>query len=207
MINREDMLELTRRMNVSRNSLDRIAGAYMDEEGYIDGTFNIHFKNLKGSDLEEKLGIAKAIPFSRTNVQLREYAIRPGSNGPGSIWQLLEGIKSCGLKNDAMMETLYELIGERYPAGAAYAILVYHGCYDVPVKAQDKEYLEGSEETYEYLICAICPLYGNYQCDTPRWGFLYPAFKDHQEDWSRINVYEADPDTPHTALLQLLDLR
>ena len=46
MINRDDMLELTRRMTVKRNCFDRIAGAYMDEEGFIDGTFNQHFLNL-----------------------------------------------------------------------------------------------------------------------------------------------------------------
>ena len=35
-INREDMLELTRRMTLKRNCFDRIAGAYMDEEGFVD---------------------------------------------------------------------------------------------------------------------------------------------------------------------------
>ena len=38
MINRDDMLELTRRMTPSRNCFARIAGAYMDEEGFEDGT-------------------------------------------------------------------------------------------------------------------------------------------------------------------------
>lgn len=37
-INREDMLELTRRMTLKRNCFDRIAGAYMDEEGFVAGT-------------------------------------------------------------------------------------------------------------------------------------------------------------------------
>ena len=32
-INREDMLELTRRMTTARSSVHRIAGAYFDEEG------------------------------------------------------------------------------------------------------------------------------------------------------------------------------
>ena len=41
-IDREDMLELTRRMTVSRNCFSRIAGAYMDEEG------NGSWKNKKG---------------------------------------------------------------------------------------------------------------------------------------------------------------
>ena len=52
-IDREDMLELTRRMTVSRNCFSRIAGAYMDEEGFIDGTFNTHFLKLSGSEKEQ----------------------------------------------------------------------------------------------------------------------------------------------------------
>ena len=46
-INREDMLELTRRMTLKRNCFDRIAGAYLDEEGFVDGTFNKHFKSCR----------------------------------------------------------------------------------------------------------------------------------------------------------------
>lgn len=49
-INREDMLELTRRMTVKRNCFSRIAGAYMDEEGDVDGTFNRHFLKLSPSE-------------------------------------------------------------------------------------------------------------------------------------------------------------
>ena len=70
-INREDMLELTRRMTVKRNCFSRIAGAYIDAEGYIDGTFNTNFLNLTVHEKETNLAIAKAIPFSETNVNLR----------------------------------------------------------------------------------------------------------------------------------------
>ena len=38
LINRSDMLELTRRMTDTRTHLVRVAGAYMDEEGCVDGT-------------------------------------------------------------------------------------------------------------------------------------------------------------------------
>ena len=65
-IDREDMLELTRRMTVSRNCFSRIAGAYMDEEGFIDGTFNTHFLKLSGSEKEKNLNIAKTVPYSNT---------------------------------------------------------------------------------------------------------------------------------------------
>lgn len=97
-INREDMLELTRRMTLKRNCFDRIAGAYMDEEGFVDGTFNKHFLKLSTKDQQTNLDIAKTIPFSETNVQLREYVFGEADRKPGSVWQLLMALKECGLK-------------------------------------------------------------------------------------------------------------
>ena len=95
-INREDMLELTRRMTVKRNCFDRIAGAYLDEEGYVDATFNRHFLKLKLNEQAENLAIAKEIPFADTNKNLREYTFTENDQKPGSVWQLLMALKSCG---------------------------------------------------------------------------------------------------------------
>ncbi len=89
-IDREDMLELTRRMTVSRSCFSRIAGAYMDEEGFIDGTFNTHFLKLSGSEKEKNLNIAKTVPYSNTNVNLKNYRLDLGARRPGSVIQLLE---------------------------------------------------------------------------------------------------------------------
>ena len=74
MINREDMIELTRRMTIKRTSMTRIAGAYMDADGFIDGTFNTSFLKLSPRDKEKNLAIAKAIPFAETNKELKKYA-------------------------------------------------------------------------------------------------------------------------------------
>ncbi len=81
MLNREDMLELTRRMTPSVTSMTVIAGCYMDEDGEIDGTFNTNFLNLSPWERKRNLSIAKAIPFSRTNEQLREYAFPADRRG------------------------------------------------------------------------------------------------------------------------------
>ena len=159
MINREDMLELSRRMTPARASVARIAGAYFDEEGYVDGTFNTHF--LKLSAAERK---------------------------PGSIWQLLDGILESELKNDAFLDILYEVIGEKYQPGYSYACFLYFGQYDVPVKGSDKEWLEGSEEVYTYLLCTLSPLEGEYEPGKPTAGFLYPAFKERSGNCEYMNV-------------------
>ena len=79
MINREDMLELTRRMTPARSHIDRIAGAYYDAEGYIDGTFNTHFLKLSTTEKTKNLELAKAVLQAETNKQLKDYR-KPGEN-------------------------------------------------------------------------------------------------------------------------------
>lgn len=200
MIDREDMLELTRRMTLKRNCFARLAGAYMDEEGYVDGTFNTSFLKLSEKERSEKLAIAKAIPFSETNVNLKEYRFRKEQERAGSVWQLLMGLKECGLKNDALPDLLYELVGERYHSSRPYAVYLFYGAYDVPLKANDKERLWESEEVYQFIICAVCPLTGEYEPGEPECGFLFPAFTDRSSDIHGIAVFQADVQHPHTEL-------
>lgn len=204
MIKREDMLELTRRMTPKRTSIDRIAGGYMDRDGFLDGSFNTNFLNLSLKDKERNLALAKTIPFSRTNEQLKEYAFSGEDEKPGSVWQLLMAMRECRLKNDALNETFYEVIGERYRAAGDYAVFVFHGVYDVPLKASDKESLWESEEVYDYLICTISPLQGEYEPGAPECGFLFPSFSDRSTDLHRVAFFNADPRRPHDEILKML---
>ena len=204
MINREDMMELTRRMTLSRTSMTRIAGCYMDADGFIDGTFNRHFQNLKSSEREENLKIAKAIPFSETNRNLKRYQFSQEAMKAGSMWQLLMGMRKCGLKNDALMDTFYDLMAENYRADHDYAVYVFHDRYDIPRKGTDHERQRESEEMFEYLICAVCPVTGDYEPGKPECGFLFPAFCDRSGDENFVDVFFDDPARPHTELLRLL---
>lgn len=190
-IDREDMLELTRRMTVSRSCFGRIAGAYMDEEGFADGTFNTHFLKLSSAEQAEKLELAKAILFSDTNVKLKNYRIADADKKPGSIWQLLLALRECEFKNDALLDSLYEYIGERYSAGHSYGIYMFYGNYDVPVKGSDKESQWESEEVYRFFVCSICPVDNDYKAGPPESGFLFPAFTNRSTDIDGINLFSA----------------
>ena len=191
-IDREDMLELTRRMTPSRTHFTRIAGAYMDEEGYVDGTFNTSFRGLSAAEKEYTLAIAKEVVFAETNVALKKYRI-PGMK-PGSFWQMFYALCQCDLKNDALLLDFYELIGEKYPKGKPYAIYLYHGVYDIPVKAADHERLDDSVEVYSYLILAISPQTGPSRAGLPDCGFLYPAFTNRISDPAHIDIYSGGRD-------------
>ena len=205
-INREEILELTRRMTLSRTSMTRIAGSYMDSEGFIDGTFNTNFLKLKPKEKEKNLAIAKIIPFSPTNKNLKRYILPENACRPGGIRQLLLGMKSSALKNDALLEAFYEYVAEKYHRDHEYAIYLFHNTYDIPLKASDKENLWESEEMYEYLICAICPVSGDYEPREPECGFLFPAFMDESAALNYIDIYQADMNHPHIELLEMLGI-
>lgn len=201
-INREDMLELTRRMTRTRNCFSRIAGAYLDKEGFVDGTFNKHFQKLSAKDQQSNLEIAKAVPFSDTNVQLKEYVFEESEEKPGSTWQMLMALKECELKNDAMLDVFYEMFGEKYESAGDYAVYFFYGNYDVPLKAKDKESLWESEEVYSFLICAVCPVHGDYEPGEPECGFLFPAFKDRSSDEHRINLFQKNSGSGKSDMLK-----
>ena len=195
-INREDMLELTRRMTPKRNCFSRIAGAYFDEEGFVDGTFNRHFLKLPQKDIETNLKLAKTVPFSETNRNLKYYPFAKNDEKAGHTWQMLMGLKDCELKNDA------EFIGERYHTAKPYAVRILYGSYDIPIKAKDKESLWESEEVYKFIICIFCPLSGDYEAGVPECGFLFPAFTDRSADIHGVMVYQADEKHPHEELVR-----
>ena len=201
MINREDMLELTRRMTPARTCFDRIAGAYINDMGEVEDSFNVHFGKLSGSEKSRNLALAKAIPFAKTNEQLKEYTFSEKAKGKDSIYTLLRAIQQCGLKNDALMEILYEQIADGFPVDYEFATFVFHGAYDVPIKAKDKESLWDSEEVYDFIICPVSPMAGEYEPAEPVFGFFYPAFSDRSGDEEKIDIFHGDPECVEEGLL------
>ena len=192
MLNRNDMMELTRRMNLSRNCFFRIAGSYRDKEGYDDGSFNTAFLKLDQKDKIKNIEIAKAVVFADTNTELNEYDITGSNGNKAEFKSMLESLMECGLKNDALLDVFYDIMSEKYvsefkPEGD-FGIFMFYGSYDIKIKGADKEYMDDSEEVYSFLICAICPVYENYDPGLPDYGFLYPSFKDRSMDAEHIAV-------------------
>ena len=71
MLKRDDMLELTRRMTPARSCFTRIAGAYLDEEGYVDNTFNVNFLKLSAADKAKNLALSASLtPIRKDRRQL-----------------------------------------------------------------------------------------------------------------------------------------
>ena len=149
-------------------------------------TVDVHIRSLR-----QKLG-----------KNLREYAFPEDAQKPGSIWQLLMALKSCELKNDALLDVFYEKVGGAYKSKGPYAVYFFHGSYDVPRKGMDKESQWESEEVYQFLICAICPVHGDYEPGRPECGFLFPAFTERCANLNGIDIFQADTSHPHMELIR-----
>ena len=166
----------------------------MDEEGFSEGTFNTHFQNLSPAEREKNLALAKAVPFSETNKNLKEYCFESekDQNGKATV---------------NPMRQLLKVIGEKYQTDSSYAIYVFHDRYDIPAKGKDHERLGESENVYEYLICVICPLENEYEPGEPECGFLFPAFLDGGAALNCVDIYQKNTKNPHTELKELLGCR
>jgi hypothetical protein len=88
-------------------------------------------------------------------------------------------------------------------------------------KTSDNNKLDESEEVYEYIICAICPmilskpglgynksdmrigtLSREWMVGMPETGFVFPAFNDRSTDIHSVLMYTADSKNPHKELIE-----
>ena len=190
MIDRNDMLELTRRMTVSRCNFTRLAGAYYDEDGCIDGTFNTNFLNLSSKDKAKNIELAKAVIFSETNEELKEVTIPTSARGKDKMLTLLDAVCRENLKNDALMEVFYEIFGDQIPFDSCFGLYIFRGSYDIPLKGSDNESQWESEEVYDYLIASMFSVDKDYEPGEPVCGFLYPSFKNRSRDIDHVLVFD-----------------
>ena len=99
--------------------------------------------------------------------------------------RILSSKQSC----ERLMETFYEIVGANYKSKGDYAVYVFHDRYDIPMKGTDHERQGESEKMYEYLICVICPVSGDYEPGEPECGFLFPAFMDESAALNYIDIF------------------
>ena len=139
----------------------------------------------------------------------------------GGRQQFLMGLRESKLKNDDLMDTFYDMIIDSYDYVGNYLILIFHDAYDVMTKTSDNDKLDESEEVYEYLLCAICPVnltkpglgyredenrigprIRDWVVGAPDTGFVFPAFTDRSTDIHSVMFYTRDTKTPHAEFME-----
>lgn len=71
-VSREGMLELSRGMTAAHTSVARVAGAYLDNECHVDGTFNTNFLKLPAGERTKNLNLAKHCYLRQIEREVKE---------------------------------------------------------------------------------------------------------------------------------------
>ena len=220
-MNKKDILELKRRFKKDACTFTRLCGCYVDADRNKVTTFGETFLNLEDEEFYKYLEIAKKVMSGTIGNNILELEFPTAEEAPGGRQQFLMGLRESALKNDDLMDTFYDLVIENYSYVGNYLILVFHDAYDVMTKTSDNNKLDESEEVYEYLLCAICPVtltkpglgyredenrigprIRDWVVGAPDTGFVFPAFTDRSTDIHSVMFYTRDTKTPHTEFME-----
>lgn len=222
-MNRKEVFEIKSRLKKSGCTFTKLRGCYVNAEREIVLRLNETFLNLEEEEFYKYLEIAKKTLSGTLGNNLLELAFPLEEEKTGGKQQFLLGLRESKLKNDELLETFYQLIIDSYDYAGNYLILIFHDAYDVMTKTSDNRRLDESEEVYEYLLAAICPValtkpglgyledenkFGPRRRDwvvgAPENGFIFPAFTDRSTDIHSVMFYEKNPIEPHKELMELV---
>lgn len=218
---KKDVLELKKRFTKNGCTFTKMAGCYIDSEK--NKVVNIHetFLNLEEEEFYKYLDIAKKTLSGNIHNNLLELEFPKEEEEVGGKQQFLMGLRESKLKNPELFERFFDLVIENYDYPGNYLILLFHDAYDVIKKTSDNLKIDESEEVYEYILCAICPVtlskaalgyredqqrigsrIRDWVVGVPDSGFIFPAFTERSADIHSVMFYTKDTKEPHTELME-----
>lgn len=220
-MDKKSVLELKRRMKKDECTFTKICGCYVDGNKNKVVKFCETFLNLEDDEYYKYLEIAKKALSGAIGNNLLEIEFPIEEEQVGGHQQFLMGVKASGLKDEALVDSFYDLIIENYDYVGNYLIVLFHDAYDVVVKTTDNNKLDESEEVYEYVICAICPVTltkpglgyrkdenrigtmdRDWMVGMPDTGFTFPAFSERSTDIHSVMFYTKDAKKPHDEVIK-----
>ena len=220
-MDKKSINELRRRLKKDGCTFTKICGCYIDDNKNKVTNLDEIFLNLEDEEYFKYLEIAKKVLSTNVGNNILELNFPLEEEKPGGHQQFLLGLKKSGLKDQGILDTFYDMVIEKYNSLGNYLILLLHDVYDVMTKTTDNNKLDESEEVYEYIICAICPMVLSkpglgYNKDKnkistlnrewfvgmPETGFVFPAFIDRSSDSHSVLMYTADSKNVHTEMIE-----
>ena len=219
-MNKKDIHELKRRLTKHGCTFTRMCGCYVDAEHNKVTNIAETFLNLEEEDFYKYLDIAKKVFSGTVGNNILELEFPMEEEAVGGKQQFLMGLRESELKNDELLDAFYDMVIASYSHPGNYLVLLFHDAYDVMKKTKDNMDLDESEEVYDYLICAICPVnlskpglgyreeencirsrIRDWVVSMPDTGFVFPAFTDRSTDIHSVMFYTRDTKNPHSEFM------
>ena len=219
-MNKKEVLELKKRFKKETATFTRVCGCYVDGNHNKICKIGNTFLNLEEEEFYKYLEIANKSLSGTLGNNLLELSFPTEEEEVGGRQHILMALRETKLEDEALLDTYYDLVIDSFDHAGNYLILLFHDAYDVMSRTSDNRSLDESEEVYEYLICAICPVdlskpglgyLENEKRIGPRvrdWvvgpvdtAFLFPAFNDRSTDIHSTLFYTKNTKEPHSEFM------
>lgn len=213
---KKEVMELKRRLKKETCTITKLAGCYVDSAKEKVCTFTEDFLNLEEDEFFKYLEIANKALSGTVGNNLIQLSFPNDEELDGGAQASLMALKKSGLEVPEVNDAFFDSVIKNYDFVGNYLILVFYDRYDVPTKTTDNMKLDESEEVYEYILCAVCPVkltkaalgyreeenriaprIRDWAVDAPESGFLFPAFTDRSSDIHNVMMYTKNTKDPH----------
>lgn len=218
---KKDILELKKRFKKDHCTFTKMCGCYVNGEKHIILKFRETFLNLEEEEYFKYLEIAKKVLSGTIGNNILELNFPLNEDLVNERQISLMRLKNSRLKDDSILNDFYDSIINNYDYTGNFLILIFHDAYDVMTKTTDNAKLDESEEVYEYVLCAICPVslsepglryfedenkikarIRDWVVEAPTNGFVFPAFIERSSDVNSIMYYTKNAKDTHPELME-----
>lgn len=218
---KKDILELKRRLKKDHCTFTKMCGCYVNGEKHVILKFRETFLNLDEDEYFKYLEIAKKVLSGTIGNNILELNFPTNEDLVNERQISLMQLKNSQLRDDTLLDNFYDSIIDNYDYTGNFLILIFHDAYDVITKTKDNAKIDESEEVYEYVLCAICPVslsepglryfeednkikarIRDWVVEAPTNGFVFPAFIDRSSDVNSIMYYTKNTKDTHTELME-----
>lgn len=218
---KKDILELKKRFKKDHCTFTKMCGCYVNGEKNILLKFRETFLNLEEDDYFKYLEIAKKVLSGTIENNILELNFELNEEHVNEKQLEFMKLKNSQLKDDLLLDDFYNSIINNYDYEGNFLILIFHDSYDIITKTKDNAKLDESEEVYEYILCAICPVElskaglryfeeensiksrtRDWVVEAPSNGFVFPAFINRTTDVNSIMYYTKNAKDTHPELME-----
>ncbi len=205
-MNEKEVGEIRRRQRRDRSNMTAVFGCYVNENREIISRFRQSTGIMPENEADKYFGLLRKVLSGALGRNLIDITFQTAQVAGSPEHKLLMDLRSSRLENEEIREEFLKKVIDTVSLEGNFLILLGCDSYDVPFKSKDDESQpDASEETYQYILCAVCPVKQTkatlhyvpeeklfhdgamlQQVSPPAVGFLFPAF-----DNRATNIYNA----------------
>ena len=223
-MNEKEVGEIRRHLRRDRSNMTAIYGCFVNDNKEIIAEYRASTGFMSENESDKYYAILRKALSGAVGKNLIDLTFKTSQVAGSPEHKLLMDLRECKLQDDELRQSLYQKMMESIVMEGNYLILLGCDTYDVPFKSKDDfQQNDSSDESYTYLICAVCPVKQtkpnlhyvpeektfhdgamNQPVSAPEVGFLFPAFDNRSTNIYNALYYTRNTKENQDALIEAL---